>query len=75
MNSDKAKQDITINCHNTVVYYDAVNKDYKNAVRLTTFTEQTLSASGSGKKPIRSVLKYVVDKDKDECQVCETLLF
>ena len=66
--SNIVRQDITVNCHNTVVYYDAATADYNNAVHLMSYGEKVLTAGGKRKR--KGGLKYNVDEGADECQVC-----
>ena len=65
--SNIARQDLTVNCHNTVAYYDSPNGDYKNAVQLRGFDERVMTAGGRRRK--KGTLKYSVDETEDECQV------
>ena len=65
--SNIVRQDLSVNCHNTVVYYDSTTSDYTNAVHLRGYNEGVLTPGGKRKK--KGGMKYNVDENEDECQV------
>ena len=69
--SNIVRQDLYVNCHNTVAYYDSATGDYSNAVHLRGYDERVLTPGGRRKK--KGGLKYNVDEGSDECQVCSII--
>ena len=65
--SNIVRQDLSVNCYNTIAYYDSSTSDYTNAVHLRGFNEAVLTPGGRRKR--KGGLKYNVDENEDECQV------
>lgn len=63
--SNKVRQEIIVNCNNTVAYYDADTQSYDKAVLLTAFDEKIVSAGGKKKK--KGTRRYQVDETEDGC--------
>lgn len=64
--SNIVRQDLSVNCYNTIAYYDSSTSDYTNAVHLRGFNEAVLTPGGRRKR--KGGLKYNVDENEDECQ-------
>jgi len=67
MVSNIARQDLFVNCNNTVAYYDERTQGYDQAVQLRAFDENVLTAGGRKKR--KGSMKYVVDAQEDGCTV------
>lgn len=63
--SSMARQDIVVNCNNTVAYYDSATQAYDQAVQLRAYDEKILTAGGKKRK--KGTLKYDVDEREDGC--------
>lgn len=65
--SNIARQDLFIDCNNTVAYYDDETQSYDKAVRLRAHDEKILTPGGRKKK--KGTLTYFVDENEDGCMV------
>lgn len=65
--SNIARQELYVDCNNTVAYYDAETQAYDQAVHLRAFDEKILTPGGRKRK--KGTLTYDVDENEDECMV------
>lgn len=65
LSSSIARQEIAVNCTNTVAYYDDRTQLYDKAVRLRSFDEKILTEGGKRRK--KGTFKYAVDSRDDGC--------
>jgi len=65
--SNLARQELYVDCNNTVAYYDAVSQSYDQAIHIRAFDEKILTPGGRKKK--KGTLTYNVDENEDGCMV------
>jgi hypothetical protein len=67
--SNLVRQEVYINCTNTVAYYDSRTQLYDKAVNLRGFNDDIINPGGRRKR--KGNFKYSVSETEDGCMVCK----